>query len=86
MARETNSFSRDLGYLDGFLDKLEAHAGDVGGAAGARLAALMVEERTRWQEIKALLGGGAPVVTASDTPAAVSATGFTVGSLVSRRG
>lgn len=63
MALET--FARDLGYLDPFLAKLEAHAATLSPAAGARLRTLMGEERARWAEIKALLGGAAPTTTPS---------------------
>jgi hypothetical protein len=60
-------FARDLGYLDTFFDKLEAHATALSPAAGARLRVLMSEERARWGEIRGLLGGAAP---AAGAPAA----------------
>lgn len=60
-------FARDLGYLDTFFDKLEAHATALSPAAGARLRVLMSEERARWGEIRGLLAGGAP---AAGAPAA----------------
>jgi hypothetical protein len=53
-------FARDLGYLDKFLSAVKAHAGTVGGPAGSRLAQLMDEEQSRWQEIRGLLAGGNP--------------------------
>lgn len=51
------AFERDLGYLDKFFDNLDAHAGTLGGEGGARLKQLVGEERARWTEIRALLGG-----------------------------
>lgn len=63
-------FSRDLGYLDKFFEKLEGHASTVGGNAGGRLLELLAEERKRWDEIRGLLGG-APGV---ETTAAVEAS------------
>lgn len=54
-------FSRDLGYLDKFLDKLDAQASSLTGGDAERLRALMKEERSRWAEIRQILaGGGAP--------------------------
>lgn len=93
-------FARDLGYLDKFFDALDSHAGTLEAASGARLRTLLGEERTRWQEIRALVGGApaaAPIGSGSDKdlgarapPAAqgpVPAAGprsFTVGSLRGR--
>ena len=51
------AFERDLGYLDKFFDGLDAHAATLGGESGARLKQLIGEERTRWGEIRSLLGG-----------------------------
>lgn len=62
-------FARDLGYLDTFFDKLEAHATALSPAAGARLRVLMSEERARWGEIRGLLAGGAPAAGAPATRA-----------------
>lgn len=73
-----DSFARDLGYLDKFFDKIEAHAASVGGASGARLKELMGEERARWREIRGLLGGGAPAArgpSAAAPPASSLSTG-----------
>lgn len=53
-----NAFDRDLGYLDLFFTKLEAHARSLGAAPQAELLQLLGEERTRWAEIRRLLGGG----------------------------
>ena len=54
------TFAKDLGYLDKFFDKIEAHAGSLSDDAGARLRMLMSEERDRWSEIRALCAGDAP--------------------------
>lgn len=51
-------FSRDLGYLDQFFDKLESHSSTLQGGAGPRLRTLLSEERSRWAEIRSLLAGG----------------------------
>lgn len=51
-------FSRDLGYLDKFFDKLEGHASTLSGEAGPKLLSLLGEERKRWDEIRSLLAGG----------------------------
>lgn len=59
-------FARDLGYLDQFFDKLEAHAATLAPAAGARLRTLMGEERARWGEIRGLLAGGPPAAGAPE--------------------
>ncbi len=56
----TETFARDLGYLDQFFGKLEAHAATLSPTAGARLRTLIGEERARWTEIKALVGGAEP--------------------------
>lgn len=71
----SSAFQRDLGYLDAFFDKLEAHASTLGSAEGARLRALVGEERTRWVEIRALVAGQpvkpaqVPVPAAQTAPA-----------------
>ncbi|WP_373047477.1 hypothetical protein [Vulgatibacter sp.] len=63
---ENDAFSRDLGYLDKFFDKLEEHAGTLPSDAGQRLRSLLSEERTRWAEIRKLVGaGGAPAPAAA---------------------
>jgi hypothetical protein len=54
------AFDRDLGYLDLFFTKLEAHARTLGAAPQAELLRLLAEERTRWAEIRRLLSGGTP--------------------------
>jgi len=91
-------FARDLGYLDGFFDKLEAHAATLGPAESARLKILMGEERKRWTEIRALIAGGkaapqaagAPGVAAPPAAAPARAVSYarpgplTVGSLIGR--
>lgn len=58
-------FARDLGYLDRFFDALEAHAGTLADGPGARLRTLIGEERTRWQEIRGLIGAGPMTAPAS---------------------
>lgn len=60
MARNTagDAFSRDLGYLDAFFDKLDAHGAALGGVAGDRLRTFVGEERRRWAEVRSLLAGG----------------------------
>lgn len=82
-------FQRDLGYLDAFLNKLEAHAREMGGPSGGRLGSLIDEERGRWREIRALLDGNAPVAESRGSAGPVvtdkGTPGFTVGSLVNRR-
>lgn len=50
-------FSRDLGYLDKFLQGLHAHAGTLGEPASSRLAALLDEQERVWGEIRGLLTG-----------------------------
>ena len=95
-----DGFARDLGYLDAFFDKLEAHGASMGGASGDRLRTLIGEERRRWTEIRSLLAGGNPApaapprartesdVTPSRNAAAPAGDGrptLTVGSLRSMR-
>lgn len=81
------TFARDLGYLDAFFGKLEAHAATLAPARGARLRALLAEERARWTEIKGLLaepGGSAatePAPKAEPAPRR-QARPLTVGSLI----
>lgn len=71
----SSAFQRDLGYLDAFFDKLEAHASTLGAAEGERLRTLIGEERTRWVEIRALVAGQpvkpvqVPVPAAQTAPA-----------------
>jgi len=65
---DNGEFSRDLGYLDKFFDKLEAHAGTLPSEAGQRLRALLSEERARWAEIRQLVGT-APAAAAPETNA-----------------
>ena len=70
---ENEDFSRDLGYLDKFFDKLDAHAGNLPEGAGQRLRALVAEERGRWTEIRQLVGS-APAAAASAAAPAPAAT------------
>lgn len=82
---QPDEFSRDLGYLARFLDKLAAHAGTLPGERGARLAQLIAEEGERWSEISALLGGEASVAAAprgEPAPEEGVRPSLTVGSLV----
>lgn len=72
MAKDTDGFARDLGYLDAFFDKLDAQGGAMGGASGARLRAFVGEERRRWSEIRALLAGADKTSVSSPVPAAVT--------------
>ncbi len=65
---ENDSFSRDLGYLDKFFDKLEAHAGTLPSEAGQRLRALRGEERGRWAEIRQLVGAGSVPQASASAP------------------
>lgn len=65
-------FSRDLGYLEKFFEKLEAHAGTLGGASGQRLRTLMSEERKRWGEIRSLIAGNAPQAAQAAAPQGAS--------------
>lgn len=87
------AFDRDLGYLDLFFTKLEAHARTLGPGPQAELLRLLAEERTRWPEIRRLLSGGAAAPGASGGPAVPKASpaapqaspapqGLTVGSLI----
>lgn len=62
-------FARDLGYLEKFLGALEAHATSLPEPEGARLASLLREERARWEEIGALLGGQAAPGQEADSEA-----------------
>ena len=87
------AFERDLGYLDGFFSKLEAHAAGLEPAARARLEALLAEERARWVEIRGLLAGAAPGPSAPVGPKAAPAVAagrerprLTVGSLIAGKG
>jgi len=58
---ENDAFSRDLGYLEKFFDKLEAHAATLPSDAGARLRELIAGERRTWAEIRQVIGAtGAP--------------------------
>ena len=51
---------RDFGYLFPFFEKIAAAARAMPeGAARARVERLVAEERGRWEEIRALLGGQA---------------------------
>jgi hypothetical protein len=59
------AFERDLGYLTRFFEKLEAHARTLTPDAGARLGALVGEERERWREITRLVGATS---SAADAP------------------
>lgn len=69
-----DAFSRDLGYLDKFFDKLDAHAGTLPSDAGQRLRALLVDERKAWAEIKQLVGAGdAPPAAAEEKAAPAQA-------------
>jgi hypothetical protein len=52
-------FDKDLGYLDKFFDKIEAHADSLDPQAGDELRDLIADERNRWARITALLGGAA---------------------------
>lgn len=63
-------FSRDLGYLDAFFDKLDAHGATLGGAAGDRLRTFVGEERRRWSEVRTLLKGGNTTSNATPQPRA----------------
>ena len=65
-------FSRDLGYLDKFLQGLRAHAATLGGSAGTRLSALMDEQDRAWAEIKGILEG-APVAQSASPAASAGA-------------
>lgn len=65
-----DAFARDLGYLDAFFDKLDAHGATLGGASGARLRTLVGEERRRWSEIRALLSGVDTTSASRPTPKA----------------
>ena len=61
-------FSRDLGYLDKFLQGLRAHAATLGEPAGSRLAALLNEQDRAWTEIRGILAGNPG--TSATAPAA----------------
>jgi hypothetical protein len=84
------AFARDLGYLDKFFDKIEAHAASLDATRGARLRALVAEERTRWAEIRGLIGGTTSVGARAEAPAPEKALApapkpaLTVGSLIQR--
>lgn len=68
-AEASSPHARDLGYLDRFLAKLEAEAQGLPGERGARLKQLLGEEKARWAEISALLGGQEPAPKATATVA-----------------
>jgi hypothetical protein len=88
------AFARDLGYLDKFFDKIDAHAATLDAAAGARLRALVLEERARWGEIRGLISGepvkaSAPASQVPATPVGPATVSrprpqFTVGSLIAK--
>ena len=67
-------FSRDLGYLDKFLQGLRAHAATLKAPAGSRLVALMDEQDRAWAEIRGILAGdpgaiaSAPAAPGSESP------------------
>ena len=67
-------FSRDLGYLDKFLQGLRDHAATLGEPAASRLGTLLGEQDRAWAEIKSLLAGApvsasvAPVASGSPAP------------------
>jgi hypothetical protein len=65
-------FSRDLGYLDKFLQGLREHAATLGEPAAARLGALLDEQDRAWAEIKPLLSGS-PVTSSTATGTAAPA-------------
>ena len=66
---DADQFSRDLGYLDRFFEKLESHTGNLPSDAGQRLRTLLEEERRRWGEIRGLLGATAPAAEPAAAPA-----------------
>ncbi|MFO0724404.1 MAG: hypothetical protein U1E65_11510 [Myxococcota bacterium] len=87
------AFDRDLGYLDLFLKKLEAHAATLDAGRRAELGRLLGEERARWSQIRGILGGAAPVASNSAATTTAPAPSdpedrprpsFTVGSLIQR--
>lgn len=53
-------YGRDLSYLFKFLEKMDAHAAEIGGEGGAALAALLDGQAERWTRIAAILRGEAP--------------------------
>lgn len=61
-------FSRDLGYLDKFLQGLRDYAATLGEPAASRLGTLLGEQDRAWAEIKSLLAG-APVSASAPAPA-----------------
>ncbi len=61
-------FSRDLGYLDKFLQGLRDHAATLGEPAASRLGTLLGEQDRAWAEIKSLLAA-APVSASATAPA-----------------
>lgn len=62
-------FSRDLGYLDKFLQGLRDHAATLGEPAASRLGTLLGEQDRAWAEIKSLLAGAPVSASAPASPA-----------------
>jgi hypothetical protein len=90
MANTTPGFDRDLGYLDKFLANLERHAQGLEEPRQSALGRLLVEERARWDQIRAILAGQLPVEANPgregqvEERAIAAPTGLTVGSLIAR--
>ena len=64
-------FSRDLGYLDKFLQGLRAHAATLDASASSRLVTLLDEQDRAWSEIRGILAGGGGA-SSTAKPATVS--------------
>jgi hypothetical protein len=69
------AFEKDLGYLDKFFDALEEHSAGLDDRSGARLVALLGEERVRWQEIRSLLAGGSSARSDEEAPIGTNGPG-----------
>lgn len=68
-AKGGSGFERDLGYLLPFLDRVEGAAKALSDPASReRLLLLVTEERQRWAEIQALLGGAKPAAAPLERP------------------
>lgn len=62
------AFARDLGYLDKFFDKLEAHGQGQPAPHGPALVEAVRHQRAEWAEIKGLLEGRTSAPSAAPVP------------------
>lgn len=73
-------FSRDLGYLDKFLQGLRAHAATLGEPAASRLASMLGEQERAWGEIRSLLAGAKATASGATGPGSEASNASSPGS------